>query len=190
MVMVMVGRIGRRSVPRQVSEGNPRDPLLIADADSVMLARAAERNPSVFLPAGPRCNLSENIPKLLGIAEYLDNPWRNTKFLLTQFKPSPAPISDATKSQKKAALEAINRSKSIVEVAEQLGVPLGNGKTVMDEIAARIRARDVGEDTDVFEERREAIEAGLVVDEPEIVESKADVDGWEVGVGQAELVHA
>ena len=162
----------------------------MAGAESVMLARAAERNPSVFLPAGPRCNLSENIPKLLGIAEYVDNPWRNTKFLLTQFKPSPSPISDATKAQKKAALEAINSSKSLVEVAEKLGVPLGNGKTVMDEIAARIRARGVQEDTDVFEERREAEEAGRVVDEPETVECKADVDGWEVGVGQAELIHA
>ena len=155
-----------------------------------MIARAAERNPSIFLPAGPRCNLTEVVPKLLGIAEYVENPWGNTKFLLTQFKPSPSPISDMTKSQKKEAQETVSRSKGITGVAEKLGVELGHGRAIMDEIAARIRARYVGDNSDAFEERREAKEAGLARDEPTVMETKADVDGWEVGVGQAEAVHA
>ena len=151
-----------------------------------MLARAAERNPSIFLPTGPRCNLTEIVPKLLGIAEYTDNPWGNTKFLLTQFKPSPTPISEMTKIQKKEAQEAMSRSRSIEEVAVKLGVPLGQGKTVVDEIAARIRARDAEEESDIFEDRRDAEAAGRTVDEPIVVELKADVDGWEIGLGQAQ----
>jgi hypothetical protein len=45
------------------------------------------------------------------------------------------------------------------------------------------------EEKDVFEERKEKEDAGEVVDEPEEIEGaekEAQVDGFQVGVGQAE----
>lgn len=162
-----------------------------ADADSVMLARAAERNPSVFLPAGPRCNVTEVAPKLLNLAKHVDNPWGNTKFLLNQFKPSPPPTSTMAKAQKKEHQEAVNKSKSIDEMAEKMGLDLANHADVMREVEERINERRAREakDTqgpDVFEERKELEDKGQVVDEEVGVEQQAEVDGWEVGVGQAE----
>jgi tRNA-dihydrouridine synthase 2 len=162
------------------------------DADSVMLARAAEKNPSVFLPAGPRCNVTEIVPKLLHIAHYTQNPWGNTKFLLNQFKPSPPPISTMPKAQKKEHQELINKAKTIEEVAEKLNIDLGKAKEVMSEVETRIKERQADqEDKDVFEERKEKEDKGEVVDEPhedegEGVEEMAQVDGFQVGVGQAE----
>lgn len=187
MAMVTAGRTGRKFVARPVRLDSSKP--LTTGADSVMLARAAERNPSIFLPTGPRCNLTEIIPKLLSIADHISNPWGNTKFLLTQFKPSPSPISNMTKDQKKEAQEVVSRSKAIGEIASKLGVELGNGKAVMDEIEAKIGSRNMTVEPDIFEERREAERLGEVVEKPTIVDAKADVDGWEVGVGQAEIMH-
>jgi tRNA-dihydrouridine synthase 2 len=191
MVMEMGGRIGRGSDLRLVS------PLLrvwvvelTIDADSVMLARAAEKNPSVFLPAGPRCNVTEIVPKLLHIAQYTQNPWGNTKFLLNQFKPSPPPISTMPKAQKKEHQEIINKAKSIEELAAILQVDLSKAKEVMSEVEKKIKERQAdAEEKDVFEERKEKEDAGEVVDEPEEsegMEKEAQVDGFQVGVGQAE----
>jgi len=163
---------------------------LMIDADSVMLARAAEKNPSVFLPAGPRCNVTEIVPKLLHIAQYTQNPWGNTKFLLNQFKPSPPPISTMPKAQKKEHQEIINKAKSIEELAAILKVDLSKAKEVMSEVEKKITERQAdAEEKDVFEERKEKEDAGEVVDEPEEsegAEKEAQVDGFQVGVGQAE----
>ena len=160
------------------------------DADSVMLARAAEKNPSVFLPAGPRCNVTEIVPKLLHIAQYTQNPWGNTKFLLNQFKPSPPPISTMPKAQKKEHQEIINKAKSIEELAAILQVDLSKANEVMSEVERKIKERQAdAEEKDVFEERKEKEDAGEVVDEPEEsegMEKEAQVDGFQVGVGQAE----
>ncbi len=94
-----------------------------------------------------------------------------------------------TKDQKKEAQEVVSRSKAIGEIASKLGVELGNGKAVMDEIEAKIGSRNMTVEPDIFEERREAERLGEVVEKPTIVDAKADVDGWEVGVGQAEIMH-
>jgi tRNA-dihydrouridine synthase 2 len=158
------------------------------DADSVMLARAAEKNPSVFLPAGPRCNVTEIVPKLLNIAEYTQNPWGNTKFLLNQFKPSPPPISKRSKAEKKDYMEIVNKAKSIEEMAGKLDVDLTKSGEIMKDVEKKIKERQAGQEVqDVFEERKEKEDLGQVIDEPEEgVEEKAQVDGFEVGVGQAE----
>ena len=153
------GPIGTRFVARQAG---PHHANLTTGADSVMIARAAERNPSIFLPAGPRCNITEIVPKFLNICEYIDNPWGNTKFLLAQYRPSAAPISSLSKSEKKAAQEAVTRSKSLAEAAEQLKVTLGGGKEAMKEIADAISARTKAS---VFDERAEAVSQGTTVDE-------------------------
>lgn len=106
-----------------------------------MLARSAENNPSVFRPEGPVDNLTVVIPKLLNAAEYLDNSWGNTKFLLMQYKPSPAPLSSLNKQERKEASEAVTRAKSVQELAEKMNVQLGQGKAFMDELDAKLRAR-------------------------------------------------
>lgn len=111
-----------------------------------------------------------------------------------------------TKVEKKDFNELISKSKSVEEVAEKMGVDISPEacRGLMDEIEGRIQERvrvelKKGEGEDVFEERKEKEEAGEVVDEPTEsedltatgveekadAESKAEVDGWEVGVGQA-----
>ena len=130
-------------------------------ADSLMIARAAERNPSIFLPKGPRCNITEVIPRLLNLAQQVNNPWGNTKFLLNQFKPSPPPISNLSKAEKKQVQEAVNRSKSIEEVSESLQIPLGRGLEVMAEVRASIEEKPA----DTFEERHVAEHRGQVLEQ-------------------------
>lgn len=139
-----------------------------------MLARAAERNPSVFRPSGPAGTLEEIIPQLLNIAEYTDNPWGNTKFLLTQFKPSAAPVSQKSKNEKRQAQDVISSSKSLADVAGGLGVELGKGAAIMAEIGAEIRQRG-----DVWQERETAVLEGKVVDE-------VPSDSASAGAGAAE----
>ncbi|WWD20302.1 hypothetical protein CI109_104778 [Kwoniella shandongensis] len=125
----------------------------------------------------------EKIRTVTGLAEYTKNPWGNTKFLLMQFKPSPAPISNISKSERKQINEVISRSKSLEEVAAGLKVPIGHGKEVFDDIAAKIQQTVNG---DIFEERRVAEEKGETVDEMTTIEPAAEEDGFEVGIGQAQ----
>lgn len=148
------------------------------DCDSVMIARAAERNPSIFLPAGPRSNITEVIPRLLNIAQHVNNPWGNTKFLLNQFKPSPPPISNWSKTDKKAAQEAISRSKSLEEVAEKLQIKLGGGLALMAEIEDKIGARP----SDAFVARQEAKDGGQVMDESDLIRHQGEVDEGSISV--------
>lgn len=129
--------------------------LTSADADSIMIARAAERNPSVFLPSGPKCTITEVVPKLLNICHYIDNPWGNTKFLLSQFKPSAPPISNMNKQERKEAQDAVMRSKSIEEVAESFKMSLDRGSATLEEIARKIGYQNR---IDVFEEHTRVTE--------------------------------
>jgi tRNA-dihydrouridine synthase 2 len=150
-----------------------------------MLARAAERNPSIFRVEGPRCNLTEVIPRLLNIAQHVNNPWGNTKFLLMQFKPSPPPTSHMTKGEKKIAQEVVIKSKTIEAVAEGLGVELGRGEEVMSEIEKQIRERgQATSQPDIFEERKEAEQVGSVHDEPPEMDDAAAFDAVESLEGQ------
>ncbi|KAJ7194664.1 hypothetical protein GGX14DRAFT_576115 [Mycena pura] len=58
----------------------------LTGAHSVMIARAAEANPSCFAPA-PLADLEETLcPAYLRVARYLDNNWGLTKFCVSQFK--------------------------------------------------------------------------------------------------------
>ncbi|WWC73693.1 uncharacterized protein I206_107665 [Kwoniella pini CBS 10737] len=154
------------------------------NADSVMIARAAERNPSVFLPTGPVCNMTEVIPKLLAIAKHTQNPWGNTKFLLTQFKPSPAPISNMSKQERKNAAEIVSKSKSIEQVAEGFSIPLDGTESIFKAVIEKIGERPQT-DTNIWEERHKAEENGVIVEHYFPVESEAQVDGFDVGIGQA-----
>ena len=163
--------------------------LKYVGADSLMLARAAERNPSIFLPTGPRSNLSEIVPRLLNIAEYVENPWGNTKFLLTQFKASPSPISDMSKQQRKEAQDAVAHSKALIEVAEKLGIELGGGKAVINEIETAIGTRGT-QDSNVFEERREAEAHGCIVEETALDNEEEETNDWATDIRAAYVIQA
>lgn len=86
-------------------------------ASSAMLGRSAERNPSVFAEEMVDA-AAVIVPLLLYIGEWSDNAWGNTKFLLTQFKPSAAPVGKLNKQQRKEFNAVIARAKSFDEVAE------------------------------------------------------------------------
>jgi tRNA-dihydrouridine synthase 2 len=102
-----------------------------------MLARAAERNPSIFDRAGPSCNLKVIIPQLLRIAQHIDNPWGNTKFLLSQFKPG----SEIGKEDRKRLQEDIARSKSVEDICARLGVDAAGGADLLQELEAILADR-------------------------------------------------
>lgn len=158
-----------------------------------MVARAAERNPSIFLPTGPVGTVEEIIPTFIPLVDYLDNVFGNTKFLLAQFKPSSEPISSLSKTRKHEIQMAIGRSKTLEDVCKGLEFTIkeGEGEAIFRKIKERIEAREK-KDATVWEERSKAEEEGRVVDEhvqPGEQGSATPVDkveGWEVGVGQAE----
>lgn len=104
-----------------------------------MLARAAERNPSVFASTGLKCNITEVIPRLLRLAKFTDNPWGNTKFLLNQFKPTSP--SNVSKERRREIQEIVNRSKSLEEVAEGLGLATEGGEELVQELAGVLAER-------------------------------------------------
>lgn len=109
-------------------------------ASTAMLARSAEKNPSVFAPKMVG-TVEEVIPHLLNVAEYTDNAWGNTKFLLMQFKPSPSPVSNLPKHERKKVLEAVSRSKSAEMLAETMGIQLGKGEEFMKALEEELKAR-------------------------------------------------
>lgn len=110
---------------------------LTPGASSIMLARAAERNPSVFSRDGASCNVKIVIPELLRIAKHIDNPWGNTKFLLSQFKPD----AQMRKAERKQVQEDIARSKSLEDIGTRLGVDLEGGEQFMDDLETILAKR-------------------------------------------------
>ncbi|OWT39473.1 tRNA-dihydrouridine synthase 2 [Cryptococcus neoformans] len=153
-------------------------------ADSLMLARSAERNPSVFLPSGPLNTVTDIVPKLLALSDYLKNPWGNTKFLLMQFKPSPPPLSNMSKAERKRIADILSQSKSTQDAAVGLGISLVSGDQLFREIQSKI---DVETNRNIWQARREVKpnNAGDV-EGKEAIEEEAIVDGFEVGVGPAQ----
>ncbi|CED83822.1 trna-dihydrouridine synthase 2 [Phaffia rhodozyma] len=102
----------------------------LTGVSSIMIARAAESNPSCFLPDRPLDTSTVVVPELVRIAYHFENPWGNTKFLLGQFSPSPSPLSVLSKTESKALRERGTRCKTIEDLAEVYGVSL---KRVEDE---------------------------------------------------------
>ncbi|ORX37744.1 hypothetical protein BD324DRAFT_650294 [Kockovaella imperatae] len=100
-------------------------------ADSLMIARAAERNPSVFSQGGPKSNVETVLPKMLQLVDQLGHHWSNARFLLMQYHPAGSGLS---KDEKKRIQDALTTSKSVEEAAAKLNVCLSEGPTVMQEI--------------------------------------------------------
>ncbi|KAI0294696.1 hypothetical protein B0F90DRAFT_1670397 [Multifurca ochricompacta] len=103
----------------------------ITGADSVMIATAAEANPTVFSPT-PLTNLEETfILPYLRLCKYLDNHWASTKFCVSQFK--------ARKSANKALREAVIKAKGYTDLDALVGTWTGDEEFTA--IKASIEAR-------------------------------------------------
>ena len=146
-----------------------------------MLARSAERNPSIFSPT-PACTTTVVIPQLLNIAQHTSNAWGNTKFLLMQFKPSPAPIGTLSKAEKRAASEAASRAKSIGDVAGAMGYELGQGAKFIEELGEKLRGRA---EWGVWEARKGELERDIEVMREEVARERENAaNAGEVGTEQ------
>ncbi|KAF8257125.1 hypothetical protein EI94DRAFT_1760534 [Lactarius quietus] len=90
-------------------KGLGRDVAVIENGDySVMIATAAEANPTVFSPH-PLTNLEDTfILPYLRLCKYLDNHWASTKFCISQFK--------GRKSANKALRSAVIKAKSYADL--------------------------------------------------------------------------
>lgn len=81
---------------------------------SVMIARAAEANPSIFRPTGPVSTCEELVPQVfLPLVVALGHHYQNTKFLLYQFKPSVAPISALNKEERRKFSDGVAQAKTL-----------------------------------------------------------------------------
>ncbi|GHJ86633.1 hypothetical protein NliqN6_3035 [Naganishia liquefaciens] len=100
-------------------------------ATSVMIARAAESNPSIFSPTGPISTMEKLIPtSFLPLCAYLNNHYSNTKFLLYQYKPSPVPISNLSKAERKNFSDGIARAKTTEQAVDFFGMTMPDAKQV------------------------------------------------------------
>lgn len=108
----------------------------VTGAHSVMIARAAEANPSCFSNT-PLTDVEETlVPDYLRLSRYLNNHWSVTKFCVSQFKGHHV---NYTKKQEHALREGIVKSRSFDEVEHVVGS--WTGEQVFRDIAAAIEAR-------------------------------------------------
>ncbi|CUA76381.1 tRNA-dihydrouridine synthase 2 [Rhizoctonia solani] len=99
-------------------------------ATSVMMARAAEANPSCFDSSRPvRDAELEIIPEYLRLAKYLDNHFSNTKFCVQQFNSPTTPESSQAKNY------------DMLESVLPGGGGLGGGEKIMDEVKELMKRR-------------------------------------------------
>lgn len=114
-----------------------------------MIARAAESNPSIFHPSGPISTMESLIPAhFLPLCAYINNHYSNTKFLLYQFKPSPAPISSLGKAERKRFSDGIAAAKTIDQAVQFFGstMPLARdqGAQFLKDLKQTLKERQPG----------------------------------------------
>ncbi|THH13675.1 hypothetical protein EW146_g6566 [Bondarzewia mesenterica] len=108
----------------------------LTGADSVMIATAAESNPTVFSPI-PLVDLESTlVPPYVRLCKYLDNHWASTKFCIAQFKGSHVNI---TKANGKTLRDALVKSKGYADLDATIGS--WNGEEEYAEIVKAIEAR-------------------------------------------------
>jgi len=108
----------------------------VTKASSIMIATAAESNPSVFSP-NPVTNVDkELVPSYLRLARYLDNHWANSKFCVIQFKSSE---DTASKAEKHELKELISKGKGYNDMNSVVGE--WTGEQELQEVAKAIQAR-------------------------------------------------
>ncbi|KAF9256355.1 tRNA-dihydrouridine synthase 2 [Marasmius fiardii PR-910] len=92
--------------------------LDVTGAHSVMIARAAESNPSAF-SMKPLTDIHQTlIPAYLRLSRYIDNHWSLTKFCVSQFKGG---FTSSNKAEEKRVREAVVKARSFDDVADIAG---------------------------------------------------------------------
>ncbi|KAG9222239.1 hypothetical protein CCMSSC00406_0006536 [Pleurotus cornucopiae] len=114
----------------------------LTGAHSVMVARAAESNPSCFSSTPLQDVERTLVPPYIRLAEYLDNHWGLTKFCVNQFHGTHV---DVRKADSKALRQALSKSKSYTDsvLKEAIGDDV-SGKEEFDQIVKAIEARERG----------------------------------------------
>ncbi|KAL1739904.1 hypothetical protein HDZ31DRAFT_48561 [Schizophyllum fasciatum] len=104
--------------------------------DSVMIARAAESNPSCFSPT-PLVDVEKTLyPAYIRVAKYVNNPWPLTKFCVGQFKGTHI---ETTKKGTVDLRTQISKANSYDKVADIAGA--WTGEEDYKEIVRAIEAR-------------------------------------------------
>ncbi|KAG6865101.1 hypothetical protein C0991_005062 [Blastosporella zonata] len=107
----------------------------VTGAHSVMIARAAEANPSCFSPT-PLEDIEQTlVPSYLRLSRYFDHNWGLTKFCVAQFK---AQHVKAKKAEAIAMRQTLAQSKGFDMMEDLVGT--WTGKEEFDEIAKAIEA--------------------------------------------------
>jgi len=108
----------------------------ITGAHSVMIATAAEANPSCFSPR-PLVDVEQTlVPSYLRISKYLGNHWSNTKFCALQFRGSHV---TSNRSAEKSFKDKLAKCKSFDDVDDIVGD--WTGEADFAEIVQAIEAR-------------------------------------------------
>jgi tRNA-dihydrouridine synthase 2 len=133
----------------------------VTGAHSVMIARAAESNPSCFSKT-PLTDVHETlVPSYLRLSRYLDNHWSLTKFCVSQFKSPHTKVNG--KAEDKRIRDFVVKAKSFDDVAEIAGGWTGDGD--FREIARAIELREVKVDEPELSSEDLNVEAINVVSE-------------------------
>ncbi|KAF8844132.1 FMN-linked oxidoreductase [Paxillus ammoniavirescens] len=108
----------------------------LTGASSVMVATAAESNPTCF-SSTPLMDLETTlIPSYLRMSKYLDNHWALTKFCISQFK---APRTERSKSEAHEYKTKIIAAKGYDDLTELVGD--GSGEADFANIVSAIQSR-------------------------------------------------
>ncbi|KAK7063644.1 tRNA-dihydrouridine synthase 2 [Favolaschia claudopus] len=88
----------------------------LTGAHSVMIARAAEANPSCF-SVNPLVDLESTLcPAYLRVAKYLDNHWGSTKFCVSQFKAKHVNLDKAAQKRYRGILHSTKGYDGLEEI--------------------------------------------------------------------------
>lgn len=105
-------------------------------ADSVMIATAAESNPSCFSLTPLQDVESTLVPSYLRLCQYLDNYWSSTKFCVTQFKGTRSELSKTDIHELKSR---IAKAKNYEDLQDIVGS--WTGEEEFKEIVRAVEAR-------------------------------------------------
>ncbi|GJN87115.1 hypothetical protein Rhopal_000060-T1 [Rhodotorula paludigena] len=101
--------------------GNFDEVCEVTGVSSVMIARAAEANPSCFSADGLKDPISEVIPRLLRIAIATGNHYSNTKYILNALNLHASPTPPSRERNRELKL-AMNKARSYAEMGAAFGV--------------------------------------------------------------------
>ncbi|KAG2358799.1 hypothetical protein BDR07DRAFT_1521775 [Suillus spraguei] len=117
-------------------------------ADSVMIATAAESNPSCFSATPLRDVESTLSPSYVRLCKYLDNHWASTKFCVTQFKGTRSEVSKTDAHELKSR---IAKAKGYEDIEDIVGSWTGEEefKEISQIVEAQAEQEEVAEEEDM-----------------------------------------